>query len=183
MARIAFLLADGFETIEVLTPLDILRRGEQDVSLVSCKDRLRVTTAQRVTLACDDLLTSYNFDTCDMIVLPGGGDGVKRLRANERVCELVQTFMRSKSVGAICAAPSILAELGLLEGRHATCYPGWDTAFPAGVRPDELGVIRDGNLITGSGPAYALPFGLALLDALAGKDVRDRVAHDMLVSV
>ena len=114
------------------------------------------------------------------MVLPGGLPGTPNLRANERVCELSREFLADRKLGAICAAPSILAELGLLEGRVATCYPGFEGAFPAGVRPEELGVYTDGNLVTASGPAFAVDFGLALLRKLAGDEVAQRVADGML---
>ena len=169
MSRIAILLADGFETIEALAPADVLRRGGQDVSLVSINDAPHVTTAHKIGVDCDATLGDYDFASCDLVVLPGGMPGTTNLRANERVCELAREFMASKKLGAICAAPSILAELGLLEG-----------AFPAGVRPEELGVYTDGNLVTASGPAFAVDFGLALLRKLAGDEVAQRVADGML---
>lgn len=153
MAKVAILLADGFETIEALAPADVLRRAGEDVSLVTInalparhdgsRHRHRLRTAT---------LDEYDFGACDLIVLPGGMPARRTLRANERVCELTRQFMSEKRLGAICAAPSILAELGLLDGRVATCYPGCEGAFPAGVRPEELGVYTDDNLVTASRP-------------------------------
>lgn len=181
MAKVAILLADGFETIEALAPADVLRRGGQDVALVTINERPQVTTAHGIGVKCDATLAGYDFAGCDLIVLPGGMPGTTNLRANERVCELTREFLATRKLGAICAAPSILAELGLLGGRTATCYPGCEGAFPAGVRPAELGVYADGNLVTASGPGYAVDFGLALLELLEGKDAADRVAAGMLV--
>ncbi len=181
MARIAILLADGFETIEALAPADILRRGGQEVALVTVNEEPHVTTAQKVGIDCDATLATYDFSTCDLIVLPGGLPGTTTLRATDKVCELAREFMASKYVGSICAAPSILAELGLLEGRVATCYPGFESDFPAGVRPEANGVYRSGNLVTASGPGFAVEFGLALLELVAGKDVADSVAGGMLI--
>lgn len=182
MAKVAILLAEGFETIEALAPADVLRRAGEDVSLVTINGEPRVTTAHGIGLDCDATLDTYDFSDCDLIVLPGGMPGTTNLRADERVCELTREFLATKRLGAICAAPSILAELGLLEGRTATCYPGCEGAFPAGVRPSELGVYTDGNLVTASGPGFAVGFGLALLELLEGSRAAERVATDMLVS-
>ena len=182
MARVAILLADGFETIEALAPADVLRRGGQDVALVTVNEAPHVTTAQKVGIDCDATLATYDFSSCDLIVLPGGLPGTTTLRATEKVCELAREFMAEKSVASICAAPSILAELGLLEGRTATCYPGFEGDFPAGVRPAENGVYVSGNLITASGPGFAVEFGLALLEHVAGKEAADKVAAGMLIN-
>ena len=182
MARVAILLADGFETIEALAPADVLRRGGQDVALVTVNEAPHVTTAQKVGIDCDATLATYDFSSCDLIVLPGGLPGTTTLRATDKVCELARKFMAEKSVASICAAPSILAELGLLEGRTATCYPGFEGDFPAGVRPAENGVYVSSNLITASGPGFAVEFGLALLEHVAGKEAADKVAAGMLIN-
>ena len=162
MARIAILLADGFETIEALAPADICRRGGQDVALVTVNAEPHVTSAQNVGIDCDATLYTYDF-------------------ATDRVCELTRDFMANRKVGSICAAPSILAELDLLKGRTATCYPGFEGDFPAGVRPEKNGVYRDGNLVTASGPGFAVEFGLALLELLTDKATPDGVASGMLI--
>ena len=180
MAKVAILLADGFETVEALAPADVLRRGGQDVSLVTINETRRVTSGHRIAVEADATIAEYDFSDCDLVVLPGGLPGTPNLRANERVCELSREFLADRKLGAICAAPSILAELGLLEGRVATCYPGFEGAFPAGVRPEELGVYTDGNLVTASGPAFAVDFGLELLALLAGDEAAERVADGML---
>lgn len=181
MAKVAILLADGFETIEALAPADVLRRGGQDVALVAIDGEGYVETAHGIGIECDTALADYDFSDADLLVLPGGMPGTTNLRNDECVCQLVREFMAERKVGAICAAPSILAELGLLEGRTATCYPGCEGAFPAGVRPEELGVYTDGNLVTASGPGFAVAFGLELLRVLAGDEAAERVASGMLV--
>lgn len=178
--RSAVLLADGFETIEALATVDVLRRGSQQVATVTVNAEPRVKTAQGIAIECDATLDPYDFDGTGLIVLPGGLPGTTNLRADERVCELVRTFMAERHVGAICAAPSILAELGLLDGRTATCYPGFDKDFPTGVRPEKNGVYRDGNLVTASGPAYAWQFALENLRTVAGDEVMAKVAAGML---
>ena len=181
MANVAILMADGCEPIEALAPADVLRRGGQDVTLVSIGESAAVSCAHGINVACDAVLGAYDFAACDLVVLPGGMPGTTNLRANERVCELARTFMAERKLGAICAAPSILAELGLLAGRVATCYPGCEGSFPEGVCPEELGVYTDGNLVTASGPGFAVEFGLELLALLAGDEAAEQVAQGMLV--
>lgn len=177
----AVLLADGFETIEALAPLDCMARAGAQVSRVGCTGAT-VTSAQGAPVVCDVELADADLASFDLVVVPGGLGGVDNLRACPAViAELKRRIADSDLIGCICAGPALLAENGLLEGRVATCYPGCDTDFPAGVRPEKNGVYRDGNLITASGPAFAVPFGLALTAALLGDDAADRVASAMLV--
>lgn len=178
----AIMLADGFETIEALAPCDVMRRAGVAVTLASCSHTPQVTSAQGVQVQCDALVEDLDLAEYDLVVTPGGADGVRHLGQSEAVMSALGARMDSgKLVGSICAAPSLLAMLKRLDGRVATCYPGWEKDFPADVRPAENGVYLDGNLVTGSGPAYALPFGLALLQALLGVEARDQVADAMLV--
>lgn len=180
MTKAAILLANGFETIEALAPADAMKRAGIDVTLVSITPSRQVISAQSIHVITDTTLEGYDFDDCDVLVLPGGQPGTSNLHANPCVCELVKDFAAHKKIAAICAAPSILAELGLLEGRTATCYPGCDDAFPQGVRPAEHGVYVDGNIITASGPGFALDFGLELVRQLKGTGAADKVADGML---
>lgn len=180
MSKIAILLADGFEAIEALAPCDILRRAGEEASLVTINAKPQASDSHGITVVCDATVDTYDFDECDLVVFPGGQPGTNNLRANTKACELACDFMSFKKVAAICAAPSILAELGLLEGRTATCYPGCEGAFPAGVRPEKLGVYADGNLVTASGPAFAVEFGYELLRLLGRADAADQVAKAML---
>ena len=175
MAGVALLVADGFETIECLTIVDVLRRGGVRATLVSVMETREVVSSQQIPVTCDATFDEVDFTDYDYVVLPGGMPGTTNLRRDERVCRVVREFMATKHVAAICAAPSILAELGLLEGRRATCFPGFDVDFPAGTFAGERTVVVDGNLITASGMGQALPFALAVLDDIAGNVAVDKV--------
>lgn len=177
----AVLLADGFETVEALGPLDCLDRGGVRVTRVGCPGAV-ATSSNGVPVTCDATLAETDLPAFDLVVVPGGSVGVDNLRSLDAVSrELRRRMGEGGLLGCICAAPMLLAENGLLDGRTATCYPGCETDFPAGVRPAENGVYRDGNLVTASGPGFALPFGLALVAALVGDGARDSVASAMLL--
>ncbi len=175
MPGVAILAADGFETIECLTVVDVLRRGGVHAALVSVMDTRDVVTSQQIPVTCDVTLDEVDFSNYDYLVLPGGMPGATNLRADERVCDLVREFAATKHVAAICAAPFILAELGVLEGHRATCFPGFETSFPEGCHAGERTVVVDGNIITASGMGQALPFALAILEDIAGEVAVEKV--------
>lgn len=182
MKRVAMMLGDGFEPVEVVAPVDVLRRGGAEVVLVSVMGRLEVRGAQDVTVKADALIEDADLDGFDMIVVPGGSGGVENLGKSEQLAFALQKSMaEDRLVGAICAGPTILAKLGLLDGRKATCYPGCEDAFPAGSYQDVIGVVEDGNLVTASGPGQALSFGIVLLRVLCGDRTADEVAAGMLL--
>lgn len=178
MSSVAVLVADGFEMIECLTPADVLRRGGVRATLVSIMPTRETVSSQQVPITCDALFDDVNFDEYDYVMLPGGLPGATNLRADERVCKVVTEFAQNKHVAAICAAPYILGELGLLVGRKATCFPGQEKSFPAGVYTGD-GVTIDGNIITGSGMGQALPFALAILDDIAGQTAVEKVKESI----
>ncbi len=170
----AVMLGDGFEPVEALAPVDALRRGGVRVRTVSVMDGLQVTSAQGVTMHADDVVGDV-----DLL----GSGGVDNLAKCAPLADALERFMaEGKPVAAICAGPMILADLGLLEGRKATCYPGCEEGFPAGAYQDVRGVVVDSNLVTASGPGQALDFGMAALRVLAGDAAADRVAADMLIA-
>lgn len=175
MPGVAILAADGFETIECLTVVDVLRRGGVHSALVSVMDTRDVVTSQQIPVTCDVTLDEVDFSNYDYLVLPGGMPGATNLRADERVCDLVREFAATKHVAAICAAPFILAELGVLEGHRATCFPGFEASFPEGCHAGERTVVVDGNIITASGMGQALPFALAILEDIAGEVAVEKV--------
>ena len=165
MPSVAVLAADGFETIECLTMVDVMRRGGVRATLVSIMPTREVVSSLQIPVTCDALFDEINFDEYDCVVL-----------ADQRVCDVVCEFAATKHVAAICAAPFILGELDLLEGRHATCFPGFEKSFPEGAYTGEK-VTQDGNIITASGMAQSLPFALELLRTLAGDKAVEKVAE------
>lgn len=179
---VAYMIADGTEPLEVIAPVDVLRRGDVDVTLVSTMGRLTVDLDRNLRLTADALVESVNlFDDFTMIVVPGGSVGVQNLETCEPLAKDLRLRMKeNRLVGSICAGPTILAHLGLLEGRSAVCYPGCESEFPQGVYQAGVDVCVDGNLITATGPGVALPFGKMLLHVLEGEDKADEVAKGML---
>lgn len=175
MSAVAVLVADGFETIECLTIVDVLRRGGVRATLVSTMATRDAVSSQQIGITCDHTFDEVNFDEYDYAVLPGGLPGTTNLRRDERVCALVREFATNKHVAAICAAPSILGELGLLVGRKATCFPSFESSLPAGTYAGGKTVVVDGNIITASGMGQALPFALAVLEDIAGARAVEKV--------
>ncbi|MBQ4065012.1 MAG: DJ-1/PfpI family protein [Clostridia bacterium] len=163
-------LADGFELVEAMCPIDMLRRAGAEVVTVSISDTEKVTSAQGVAVMADASLASLDGPLPDMVFLPGGMPGASHLRENAKVCDMTAAvFSRGGYVAAICAAPFILGELGLLRGKTATCYPGFEESLIGATLSDRK-VVRDGNVITAAGMGAALPFAAELVAALYGRD-------------
>ncbi len=179
----AILLGDGFEPIEVIAPVDALRRGGVQVDTVSVMDGRFVQASQGITVQADYGVGDVDLDGYDMLIVPGGSGGVENLsKCNVLLDALKRQNAGDKAVASICAGPTILAKLGILDGKKATCYPGLQSTFPESTQYQEaLGVYRDGNLLTASGPGEALNFGIEALRMLMGDAVADQVAKDMLV--
>ncbi len=163
--KVAVLLAEGFETIEALTTVDVLRRAGVECSTFGTKS-LEVTTSHSVTVKADKVLSDeiYNYD---IVVLPGGMPGSVNLRDDENVNEIVKKFYdEDKIVAAICAGPITFGKLGIVNGKNATCYPGFDDKLVGCNYKEEL-VVVDGNIITGRGPAAAIQFAFEILNQAA----------------
>ncbi len=173
---VAVLFAEGFETIEALTPCDILRRGGVDVRLVSTGSGKTVKSSHGIPVVCDITLDQLDPGLVDMFILPGGMPGSNNLYADERVRALVRSHaLEGKPTAAICAAPYILGQLGLLQGKRATCYPGFEDRL-TGASVVSASVVRDGNILTANGAGAALDFSLAALEMLTDRALSTKIA-------
>ena len=170
MSRTAIFFATGYEEIEALTVVDILRRAGEEITMVSITDERSVTSSHGVEVTMDKVLSEVNFDETDVIVLPGGMPGTKNLEACEALMEQVDAFVKAgKTVAAVCAAPSILGHRGHLNGKKACSFPDMESQLEGAEVLREPAVI-DGNIITGRGMGAAIPFGLAILEKLLGRE-------------
>lgn len=171
-------LADGFEETEALAPLDILRRGGVEVKTVGVTGGY-VTGAHGITVKADILPPIALKDNTEAVILPGGGVGTQNLDASVLVKEAVQSaYSSGKLVCAICAAPSVLGKMGLLRGKKATCYPGFEK-YLDGAELSEANVAESGNVITANGMGAALDFGFAVLARLRGADKAEEVKRQI----
>ena len=179
-------LADGFEECEGLIVVDLLRRAGVEVITASITDHCSVTSSHGITLMADQTALEIDFDSADMIILPGGMPGTLHLKESNVVKEQCLAFARENAekadgerspryLAAICAAPSVFAELGLLEGKKASCHPSVEEQLKgADLSKDEVSV--SGNLITSRGLGTAIPFALELVKILADEKTAERIA-------
>jgi 4-methyl-5(b-hydroxyethyl)-thiazole monophosphate biosynthesis len=175
-------LADGFEEIEALTSVDLLRRVGVDVETVSIMGHLNVTGAHGIEAIADIVFEDADYDSCELIVLPGGLPGSTNLAAHEGLKQKLLSFANEgRKIAALCASPAaILAPLGILDGKKATGYPGYEEAALGKAVKTPGDVVKDENIITSRGPATAMVFALALVEELCGKEKRDGLAKDLL---
>jgi protein deglycase len=178
MATAVVLLAEGFEEIEAITIVDVLRRAKIDVTTVSLGTRT-VCGAHQISVLADTSLDAVGAHPADAVVLPGGMPGSANLRDDPRVLDLLRRYAsENKLVSAICAAPIALEAAGVLKGKRATCYPGYD--LPSAAFEEER-VVEDSNVITSRGPGTAMEFAMRLVDRLVGRDVSAGLRRGMLV--
>lgn len=182
MNKIVYLfLADDFEESEALTTVDVLRRANLDVKMVSVTGNLTVRGAHQIKVLADVLFEDCKFEQVKALVLPGGMPGAETLGKHQGLVDLLKKHHGTDTVlAAICAAPMVLGQNGLLEGKSAVAYPGFESHLKGAKIKNEL-VVVDGNVLTGKGPAASLPFALALAEKLAGKDIADQIKHGMCV--
>ena len=180
MKKVYVCLADGFEDVEALIPIDVWRRGGIDVTTVSITEFPLVQSAHGVSIEADIMFEQGDFSDADLIFLPGGMPGASNLFSHKGVCKaVVDQYQASKKVAAICASPAVvLAPLGILEGKKATCYPGFEQALEDAKYTGDLFTV-DGNVTTGEGPAAAFPFAYELLAQLVNKQTADQIAEGM----
>ncbi|MDR1518313.1 MAG: DJ-1/PfpI family protein [Dysgonamonadaceae bacterium] len=182
MKRVALFLANGFEETEALGSLDVLRRAEIQTDTVSISQKKEVTGAHGITVLADYIFSELDYSAFDVLVLPGGMPGAKHLNEHEGLKTLLKTFVeQGKQVAAICAAPIVLGGLHLLEGKKATAYPGYEAQL-IGAETTGEAVVVDGNIVTGKGPGLVFNFALQLVEEIAGKAIRDKVARGLLLA-
>lgn len=173
-------LAEGFEEVEALTIVDLLRRAGIGVQTVSIDSSLSVKGTHGVTVDADITFDKADYAGCEMIVLPGGMPGAANLGDHEGLtAEIKNAAAAGRKVAAICAAPMVLGACGILDGKKATIYPGMEDRL-TGADPQKDGVVVDGNIITGKGPAFAMDFALALIEEISGRAKADEVAEGLL---
>lgn len=174
MKKVVVFLADGAEEIEALSPVDMLRRAGADVTLAGVGKK-EIICAHNVKIVCDKELSEISGGDFDMYVLPGGGLGTENLSHSELVLDTVKkAYSDGKTVAAICAAPSVLGKAGILKGKKATCYPGFEK-YLEGAEAVLGNVVCDGNIITSRGAGTAMSFSLALVEILYGKDKAEEI--------
>lgn len=180
MINVCVLLADGFEEIEALTVVDLLRRAQIFVSTVTINDDYMVCGSHGINVQADDRFEEVDFDEIDVVVLPGGLPGTTNLKEHEGVCEVVKKFAaEGKYIAAICAAPTVFASLGLLEGKKATCYPAMESELE-GAAYIKIPVVKDGNIITSRGMGTAMDFGLELIKVLISEEKAIQIAESIV---
>ncbi len=182
MKRVAVFLADGFEEVEALTTVDLLRRAQIFVDTVSITEDYMVTGSHGITVQTEDLFDEVDYDEFDVLCLPGGMKGVQNLKEDGDLRQLIAEFLDGgKKIAAICAAPTILGDMGRLKGRRVTCHPIVESEInAAGAVLTRQPATVDGNLITGQAAGSAVPFALKLIEVLAGKEKSEQIAENIV---
>lgn len=180
MEKAYVFLTDGFEEIEGLTVVDILRRAGVDTQTVSIMGRKEITGSHRIALQADLVFEETSFEDGTLFVLPGGMPGTKHLGAHEGLTALLKkSAAEGKRLAAICAAPSVLGDLGLLEGKHAACYPGFEDRL-RGARVEFTPVVTDDNITTSRGMGTAIQFALSLVAQLTDGEKAEELAKGII---
>jgi 4-methyl-5(b-hydroxyethyl)-thiazole monophosphate biosynthesis len=181
MKPIYVLLAEGFEEIEAITIIDVLRWAGLDVIIVSVTENLVVTGSHKIPVRADILFKDADFEQAEMIILPGGMPGAKNLSEHKGLNnQILRFFMEGKLLGAICAAPVVFGNLGILKGKNAVCYPGFES-YLEGANINQAPVVKDGNIITGRGPGVALQFALEIVRVIKDDETTSRLKKSMVV--
>lgn len=180
MSKVCVFFGTGYEEIEALAVVDILRRQGIDTQMVSVMNDKTVTGSHQIPVVMDSLIDDVDFDCVDMIVLPGGMQGTNKLEECEPLMRQVDSFLASgKAVAAICAAPTILGHRGHLKGKKAICYPGMEQQL-SGAEVVYEAAVRDGNIITGRGMGCAIAFALMIVEYFADKKAADEMAEKIV---
>ena len=177
---IYMLLGTGFEETEAITPLDLLRRAGLEVATVGLNGKI-IYGSHGIGVEADIEISQLDLTNLEMIILPGGLGGVASIRACREAMEAIRfAWENGKYTAAICAGPTVLADLGIVNGKNATCYPGCEGQM-GNANMVEAAAVTDGRLITGTSAGCAVPFGLALIAALKGQEEADRIARQIVI--
>ena len=175
------LLGTGFEEMEAIAPIDLLRRAGVDVLTVGVTGKT-VRGGHNIPVEADITIDQMDLTDLEMIVLPGGLGGVAASRSSEQAKNALRfAWENDKFVAAICAGPTLLAELAVTDGKQATCYPTCESGMGRARLVPGAACVRDGKLITGTSAGCAIPFGLALIEALKGREAADTVAEHFVI--
>ncbi len=182
MAKSLIFLATGYEEVEMLTVVDMLRRAGIEINMVSVTGTLEVTGSHNITIKADQLFNDAGFDSADMLILPGGMPGTNNLLAYKPLTDKLIEFHNSgKFTAAVCAAPSVLGALGILNGKNATCYPGFEEKL-TGANYQKQPVVRDGNVITSRGMGTCIDFAGEIISALdspqKAEDIKKKIIYN-----
>ena len=178
---IYMLLGTGFEETDAIAPLDLLRRAGLEVQTVGLNDKT-VYGSHGIGIETDIEIGQMDLTSAEMVIIPGGLGGVASLRSCQGALDaLTFAWENGKFVAAICAGPTVLADLGITDGRKATCYPGCEDGMGSAQVAENAACVRDGNLITGTSAGCAVAFGLELVAALKGQETADAIARQIVI--
>lgn len=181
MSKAIIALAAGFEEVEAMTPVDLLRRAGVEVTMAAVGEDLVVTGARKIPVVCSCLFKEADLSAYDMLILPGGMPGTTNLEASEEVMAAVDSYIKAgKYVAAICAAPAVvLGKHGFLKGRTATCYPGMEELFVEAQHTEAPVAVAD-HVITSRGVGTALDFACTLVEKLCGREKAEAIASSVV---
>ncbi len=174
-------LASGFEEIESIVVIDILRRSNMEITIVSIEKQLEVTGSHHITIKTDDILENVIFENIEWLILPGGMPGTTNLNKHEKLKEIIKKhYEKGGSIAAICAAPLILGDMNLLQGKSATCYPGYESHLQGALLSEEK-VVDAGNIVTAKGAGVTIPFALKIVEKSKGMDKAQEIANKIML--
>ena len=180
MKKVYTFFATGFEEVEALTVVDLLRRAGVTVNMVSVTGEKEVVGSHNIGINMDSVFDDNDYEDGDLFFLPGGMPGTKNLLAHEKLCQLlIKKNSEGKRLAAVCAAPSVYGQLGLLEGKQATCYPGFEEKL-LGATWVADSVVTDGNITTSRGMGTSIDLGLELISLLCHKEVAESIGKGII---
>ena len=175
------LLGTGFEETEAIAPLDLLRRAGVEILTVGINGKIAYGS-HKIGVEADIELGEVDLTNLEMVILPGGLGGVASIRASKEAMDIVRfAYENGKFTAAICAGPTVLADLGITDGKNATCYPGCETGMGTAIMAENAASVIDGKLVTGTSAGCAVPFGLSLIEVLKGKEEAERIAKQIVI--